>query len=318
MNASEPPDGGGHGSEGSDSEHSGMVLPPPPVPRKRIVRRSLRLVREHAVTGGLASLLILMPVSMLSAFLQRDSLDLAAFGASPASPRGSAWDVLQALVFTPWAFAAVFLLMAGRAGGLERAIAGGLRRLVHTVAAGTLAGLVCMLPFLPALVVFLAGGGPEYLSRLAQDIAVDGELVWLGDPPGFLPGVFGLILLGGPVSIYLALRLGLTVPLTVADGMSPLRALRASWSRMVGQRRRLLGAMLVLILSALVLILVVSIPMGLFMLALGPEGGWVPGAVTSSVFGAVFTLLTAAVYAVIRADTAAPEPGADPDGPEIA
>lgn len=311
MSTVEPPE---PGPSEAESDHQELVLPSPPPPTGQIVRRSARLARAHVSDGLLAGLLILAPTSLLSAFLNRELLSFEFYfgGGGPSGGRGASWvGFLEAVLLSPWAFATVFLLLAGRVSSFAAAVPAALRRLPHVLVATVLASLLCVLPVLPAIIAFLSGGGAAFM----EDLAADGEIVLLGGLPDGLLAAMALVLLAIPVVVFLGLSLGLTLPLVVADGMGPVQALKTSWARMSGQRLRLLGGTLGLFVPATAVLMFAVFVLTFPALAIGPEGGWVILAAANAVFGVTVTILLSAVYAVVHADTAPVEAAADAEGP---
>lgn len=294
----------------------GLSLPPPPAQRRGgIVRRSFAVAGEHWKVGAAAVFVLVLPVSLLGAFLDREFLEAlgrAGLSGDPVMDDTSnpVVDLVEGLFFAPWAIAAALLVVVGRAHAIGDALSAGLRRLPHTLGAGLLAGVIAMLPLLPAFVLF-AVNVDEALDGMGPGMA---ELGGADFPAGL--AVAGVLFLAGLVpSVFLGLSLALAVPLAVADGLGSVAALKASWRRMPGQRLRLLGGMLGLVLPATFVVSLLSLPLGLLALALGPGGGWVLSGLIDAVLVAVLTVVVVSVYAVVRADTApwdAPVPG-DPE-----
>jgi len=286
----------------------GLSLPPPPAQRRGgIVRRSLAVAREHWWTAGAAAAVLLMPMSFVSAFVDRawfDSRFVAdAMLDGGSGPRGNPLlGFVEAVIVTPWSLAAALLVVIGRVAAVEGAVAVALRRLPQAVGAMFLAAVVAALPLLPAAALFVLNVD-EAVAVMGPGGTVNPEEF----PAGMVLAML-LLVLGLVPTVFLGLTLGLAVPLAVADGLGPVAACKASWRRMPGQRLRLLGGMLAVVLPALFVLSLLALPLGLLALSLGREGGWVAAGVGDGMLMSAVTVLLVSIYAVLRADTAPAEP----------
>ena len=111
-------------------------------------------------------------------------------------------------------------------------------------------------------------------------------------------------------AIYLSLRFSLVAPAVAVERLrNPVTALQRSWALTAGNAGKILLFVLLIAIVYLVLTIVASAIVGAVLaLALGAEGAKTGSIVLSSILGAGFTLVFAAVLAAIHRQLAGPSP----------
>ncbi|HVM37719.1 MAG TPA: glycerophosphoryl diester phosphodiesterase membrane domain-containing protein [Sphingomicrobium sp.] len=176
---------------------------------------------------------------------------------------------------------ALVRLASGPSASVGEAIGHGARRLLPTLAALLMFGLLIILLVVPVIMVMIAAG------------AIDPNAA---TPSGARAGSFGLaLLLLLLVAIALSVRLMLILPVASAERLGPVQILRRSWRLTAGHYGRLLGLLLLLVIAAILLVLVAAI--------LGGIGARMAGDMEpmslSALIAAAFSALAQAAFTIL-------------------
>lgn len=182
---------------------------------------------------------------------------------------------------------ALVRLASGPSASVGEAIGHGARRLLPTLAALLLFGILIILLAMPFIMAMIA------LGMIEPNAAT---------PTGARAGSFGLaLLLLIVVAIVLSVRLMMILPVSSAEGLGPLKILRRSWQLTAGHYARLLGLLLLLVIAALTLMLVAAILGGIAGRLAGDIEPMSLGALISAAFAAIaqaaFTILSSVMFA---------------------
>lgn len=238
------------------------------------------LERDLPLLVPVGAALLLFPQLILTRFAS----DLPAFGASEVPPIGVslllAATALLGLLFQ------LFLSMDVLGTRPGATVAGLLTASARLLPAGLAASLCQALAIVPGALL-LSSGRPQLA----------------------LPGLLATL-----VGAFILVRLSLAVPVLVAEGGGPVRAVARSWNLTAGHALRLAGMFLVLMLGFLLLLLLAagfgSAIASVVTLALGePASGWGAGrwiaelfeAGASSLFSASLAIFVALLYRLLAA-----------------
>jgi hypothetical protein len=182
---------------------------------------------------------------------------------------------------------ALVRLACGPSASVGEAISHGARRLLPTLAALLLFGLLILLLVVPFIMAMIAAG------MIDPNAAT---------PTGANAGSFGLALfLLVVVAIVLSVRLMLILPVSSAERLGPVQILRRSWRLTAGHYGRLLGLLLLLVIAALALVFVAAILGGIGARIAGGMEPMSLGALIAAAFSALaqaaFTILSSVMFA---------------------